>query len=185
MIVTVPNPVLTTPAKPVTSIDRKTIGIVEQMKKELESQDNPRGVGLAAPQIGVSLQIFLTKPTESSPIEVYFNPKIVWTSLSKSEIIRKGEGKSLRKEKRLEGCLSIPNIWGQLKRPIKVRLSYMDIEGIGREKEFEGFLATLIQHETDHLAGILFTRRILEQNGKLFRIEEDEKGEEKLVPVEL
>lgn len=185
MIVTVPHPVLTTAAKPVGKIDKKILGIVAVMKKDLTAQDNPKGVGLAAPQIGVPLQIFITKPDEKSPITVYFNPKVLRASKKIGEIIRATKDASLKREKRLEGCLSIPNIWGKLKRPTTVTLSYMDIDGKNHEEEFTGFLSTLVQHETDHINGILFTRRILEQKGQLFRIEEDEKGEEKLVPVEI
>ena len=61
----------------------------------------------------------------------------------------------------------------------------MDMNGIMQEKEFGGFMATIIQHETDHLNGILFTQRVLEQKQKLYQIEEDEKGEEKLVEIEI
>lgn len=186
MIVTAPNTVLTTPAKKVKKIDKKILQIVAQMKKTLTETDNPKGVGLAAPQIGIPLAIFITRPKENSNIDVFINPKIIWQSSQVSEIIREEDGKSsLRKENKLEGCLSIPNIWGHLKRPIKIKLRYMDIAGIWREKEFEGFMATIVQHETDHLNGTLFTQRVLQQKEKLYRIEEDEKGEEKLVKIEI
>lgn len=186
MIVSVPNPVLTTPTKKVGKIDKKILQIIMRMKKTLVETHTPKGVGLAAPQIGIPLAIFITRPRENSPIDVFINPEIIWQSLELSEIVREENGKpSLRKEKKLEGCLSIPDIWGYLKRPAKVRLRYMDVKGVWQEKEFEGFMATIVQHETDHLNGILFTKRVLEQKQKLYKIEEDEKGEEKLVEIEI
>lgn len=186
MIITVPNPVLTTPAKPVEKIDRKVRLIIEQMKNDLISKENPKGVGLAATQIGISLRIFITKPTETSPIEVFINPEIIWKSQALGEIQRpKGIKPSLRREKKLEGCLSIPNVWGYLKRPKSVKLRFLDEKGDQQEKEFEGFIATIVQHETDHINGILFTRRVLEQKQKLYSIEEDHKGREELVEIEL
>ncbi len=186
MITTVPNPVLTKPAKKIGKIDKKVLSIVNEMKKTLIETDNPKGVGLAAPQIGIPLAIFITRPKENSTPDVFINPEIIWVSSQLSEIIREENGKpSLRKEKKLEGCLSIPAVWGYLKRPAKVRLRYMDMEGKQQVQEFEGFMATIVQHETDHLNGILFTQRVLEQKQKLYKIEENEKGEEKLVEIEI
>lgn len=186
MIITVPNPVLTTPVKKVGKIDKKIQKIIDRMKKTLMETNDPKGVGLAAPQIGIRLAIFITRPKENSNIDVFINPEIIWKSSQVSEIVREDNGKpSIRKEKKLEGCLSIPNIWGHLKRPTKVKLRYMDIQGKIQEKEFEGFMATIVQHETDHINGILFTQRVLQQKEKLYRIEEDEKGEEKLVEIEI
>lgn len=185
MIVTTPNPVLTAPAKPVTKIDKKIREIIGYMKKTLIETDNPKGVGLAAPQIGVPLRIFVTRPADDSPIDVFINPEILWRSPKMSEIQRPKSKLSIRKEKKLEGCLSIPNIWGYLKRPSKVRLRYQDESGKTKTGEFKGFMATIIQHETDHVNGILFTQRVLEQKSKLYRIEEEDEGEEKLIEVEI
>ena len=186
MIITVPNPILNTPAKPVGIIDKKIKQIIQQMKDDLVYKKNPKGVGLAATQIGVSLRIFITKPAETSPMEVFINPEIIWKSKDLAEIERPKDSKpSLRKERKLEGCLSIPNVWGYLKRPKIVKLSYMDEDSKTHEKEFSGFMATIVQHETDHINGILFTQRVLEQKQKLYNIEEDDDGEEELVEIEL
>lgn len=192
MIVTVPNKTLITPAKTVNKIDKKVLQIVAQMKKDLLSKKNPKGVGLAAPQVGIALRLFITRPTENSPIDVFINPEIVFCSSEIGEIERPAEKSSLRQDKpdspagrKLEGCLSIPNVWGYLKRPKKVRLKYMDLERNAHEKEFIGFMATIVQHETDHTNGILFTQRVLEQKEKLYEIEEDEKGNEKLVEIQI
>lgn len=186
MIITVPNSVLTTPAKEVKKVDKKVKQIIEEMKRVLVATQNPKGVGLAAPQIGVSLRIFITRPKETSFIRTFLNPQIIWSSPQLAEIKRENIAeKTLRKEKKLEGCLSIPEIWGYLKRPAQVKLKYMDTNGKWLEEEFEGFMATIVQHETDHLNGILFTQRVLGQNSKLYRIEKNEQGKEELVEVEI
>lgn len=186
MIVTVPNSVLTTPAKEVKTVDKKVKQTIAQMQKVLVATRNPKGVGLAAPQIGASLRIFITRPKEISLIRVFLNPEIIWSSPKLAEIKRENIAeKTLRKEKKLEGCLSIPEIWGYLKRPAKVKLKYMDVQGKWHEEDFEGFMASIVQHETDHLNGILFTQRVLGQSSKLYRIEKNEKGEEELVEVEI
>ena len=186
MIVRVPNQVLTTPAKKVGKIDKKVTDIIGKMKKNLLSAENPKGVGLAAPQIGESLQIFITRPTEKSPISVYLDPEVVWKSEDTGAIVRPEDGtKTLRKEKKLEGCLSIPNVWGYLKRPKSIRLRYLSATGTIKEEVFKDFVATIIQHETDHVNGIMFTQRVLEQKEKLYRIEEDENGKEELIEIEI
>lgn len=184
-IVQVPNPVLTTPTKKVAAIDKKVLDIIDRMKNTLSQTDNPKGVGLAATQIGIPLSIFITRPKENSVIRVFINPQIIWKSDSVSELIREEEGKSLKKEKKLEGCLSITNIWGHLLRASRVKLKYTDITGTVREEEFSGFMATIVQHEVDHLHGILFTQRVMEQKEKLYEIHTDDKGEEKLVEIEI
>ena len=185
MIVQTPNPVLTQKAKPIEKIDNKIIEIIDQMKKTLTNTQNPKGVGLAAPQIGISYRLFITRPRNKNPIEVFINPEILWTSDEKDIIRRpKTSNKKIKDEKRLEGCLSINNIWGHVNRSTKVRLKFLDEKGRSQEKEFKDFEATIIQHECDHLEGILFTRRVLEQGNKLYKIEH-EGEEEKLVEIEI
>ena len=173
MIIQTPDPVLTTPARKVLKIDSKILAVISEMKKTLLDAHAPRGVGLAAPQIGI-------------PLRVFINPEVIWQSPHLAEIARpEGGMKSLKKDKKLEGCLSVHNVWGYLKRPSRVKLKYMDMNGVAQEKEFTGFMATIVQHETDHLNGILFTRRVMEQHEKLYSIEEDGEGGEKLVEIEI
>ncbi len=185
MIVKVPNPVLTSVSKPVAKIDKKILNIISQMKKTLVSADKPKGVGLAAPQIGIPLRIFIAKPEKESQIEVFINPQIIYKSEELAQLQRPAGDKSEKSDKKLEGCLSIPNIWGYLKRAKSLRLRFMDINGKLREKDYSGFMATIIQHEVDHLDGILFTQRILEQKQKLYKIETNDKGQEQLVELEI
>ena len=186
MIVTIPNPVLIKKAKPVARIDSRIIKIVTLMKKSLLSCKNPKGVGLAAPQIGFPLRIFITKPTDDAEIKEFINPECTWKDSALVEIQRPKENKSLpHKEQKLEGCLSVPNVWGYLKRARAVKLRYLDTEGIPHEEKFVGFMATIIQHEMDHLDGILFTQRVIEQKEKLYEIEETADSKEKLVEIEI
>lgn len=186
MIIKAPNKILTSRAKTVTKINKRVKQVVKKLKKALQGADKPKGVGLAAPQIGIPLRVFIIKPTIDSPIRIFINPQIIHQSRSKKYLNRdKKAVKTPQQENKLEGCLSVPNIWGKLKRSDRVRLCYMDINGDTKEEEFTGFLATIVQHETDHVNGILFTQRVLEQREKLYRIEKDEKGEEKLTEIKV
>lgn len=162
--------------------------IVEEMKKALLSAKDPIGVGLAAPQVGYSLRIFIAKPTLKSPILVFINPKIV-SSIKYKVLSIKNDPILNTKYKihntKLEGCLSLPNIWGEVKRTPSIKISYMDEKGKKYSKEFNGFIATIIQHEMDHLQGILFTKRVLEQKGTLYKSHKDEKGEDVFEEIEI
>jgi peptide deformylase len=109
------------------------------------------GVGIAAPQVGINKNIIwvqrFDKPNE--PFEYYVNPKIVW----RSNLIRKGA----------EGCLSIPDERGDVYRNYTIQISYFDAKGNFKQEVIEGFTAVIFQHEIDHLNGILFTDRMIEQ----------------------
>ena len=108
----------------------------------LKSQ--PEGVGLAAPQVGVSKRIIVVK-TEKGPA-VFINPKIV--------------KKSRKKEAEEEGCLSLPGIWLKVKRVSEVELAALDINGKKIKIKIGGLLARIFQHEIDHLDGILIINRV-------------------------
>jgi len=146
------------------------------MKETLLAQTNPQGVGLAANQVGVNLSLFIIKPTKNSPISVFINPKILKVEEEKEEKRKKKE-----KKLKLEGCLSVPKIWGNVKRAKKVLLEYQTDDESFEKKQawFSGFEAVIIQHEVDHLEGILFTQRALAQNQPLY-----EEKEGKLVKIE-
>lgn len=177
-IVTVPNPVLIHPADEVTAFDRALKSLVTHMNETLIATVNPKGVGLAATQIGVALRIFVTKPTVKSEIRTFINPVILSRSEEKTNGIPERENK-------MEGCLSIPKIWGNVHRATSLTLKYQDVTGTSHEEVFKGFLATIIQHETDHINGILFTQRVLEQKEKLYQITEDEDGKEVLDEIKI
>lgn len=172
-IITTPNEVLIRVAKPVGLVDKKIASLIKEMKQTLIRQDNPKGVGLAAPQVGISLQIFLIRPDEKDPIRVVINPKIVERSKEMISGIPETDN-------HIEGCLSIPHVWGIVKRHKSVTLNYQDETGSSKTETFTDFPSVIVQHEIDHLNGILFTRRVIEQKGELYKPVTNEKGEEVL-----
>ena len=130
--------------------DESLLLLTQRMYATVKDTAHP-GVGIAAPQIGVNKNVIwvqrFDKPGE--PFEVYLNPKITW----RSALMRKGA----------EGCLSIPDISGDVLRNYTIRLTYFDLEGKFHDEMVEGFTAVIFQHETDHLLGILFTDRLAQQ----------------------
>ena len=168
-IVTVPEPVLRQIAKPVTKLDKRVLDILADMEKTLLAAKDPEGVGLAAPQIGISLQIFLCRPTKKSKPQVFINPKITHFS-KETQSPEENEGV-------YEGCLSIPAHYAPISRSIGIKVKYQTIKKSGnewtlvnKEEEFTGFTAHIIQHEVDHLNGILFVDRALEQKTKMYKV---------------
>jgi len=177
-IVKVPHDILTTPSKEVTHFDKRLTRIISDLKETLRATKNPRGVGLAAPQIGVPLRIFVTRPREKDAIRVFINPTIVKSSEEQTDGVPERENK-------LEGCLSIPTVWGRVKRATALTLTYQDEAGKPQKENFTGFLATIIQHETDHLNGTLFTHRAIAQKSRLYQTTKDDEGKEVLEEIEL
>ena len=174
-IVTVPSKTLRRPTKIVEKIDDKIKKIIFEMEEILIAQDDPPGVGLAANQVGLDLSIFIIKPTAKSKIKVFINPRIVSrTDPFKDSPKKVSPYKKKRKKVKLEGCLSIPRIWGPVKRAGKIFLNYQDLTGKKYMKWFVGFEAIIIQHEVDHLNGIVFTQRAVEQKEQLYREENEE-----------
>lgn len=115
-----------------------------------------QGVGIAAPQIGINKQIILVQRFDKShqPFELLLNPKIIWAS----NLIQKGR----------EGCLSIPDKMGMVDRHYALKIIYQNTAGRWIEEVVEGFTAVILQHEIDHLHGILFTDRLQEQQSKQY-----------------
>lgn len=124
--------------------------LAERMYLSMRDPNNP-GIGIASPQIGINRNIIWVQrfDKEGEPFELYLNPKIIW----RSQLLRKGP----------EGCLSIPDITGNVLRNYTIKLTYQDKTGKQFEEIIEGFTAVVFQHETDHLNGILFTDRMTEQ----------------------
>jgi len=191
-IVTAPDPVLSSIAKPVAKVNASVVEIIEQMKKALIKTADPKGVGLAAPQVGKALRIFMAKPTDKSKILVFINPKITTNKKqlttdkklgisSQGPIVKSQQSKATK----LEGCLSLQNIWGKVKRDPTVTISYLDEQGKHHRQKFSGFLATIIQHEVDHLNGVLFPKRVLEQKETLYKSSKNEKNEDIFEEIEI
>lgn len=186
-----PSPVLVSKSVPVKKFDKKLKNIISEMRKTLDRTRDPVGVGLAASQVNISLGIFLMKPSEKSEVKVFINPVI--TSISKdineeivqSDKVKKAKRPEKSKNKLLEGCLSIPNIWGNVERKRELKLSWQDETGAQKTQKFKGFEAVIIQHEIDHLEGILFTKHVIEQGEQLYRSFKNEKGEDEFEEIEV
>jgi peptide deformylase len=190
-IVVSPNKILLQKAKEVKSFDKKLKKILTGMEETLLATYDPVGVGLAAPQVNVSLRIFLMKPDEKSKVNYFINPRII--NLSKTEAVPsftnsdKVESKKpeATRDKLLEGCLSLPNIWGNVARSTSVTIAWQDENGKIQQKEFGGFEAVIIQHEIDHLDGVLFTKHVMDQEEKLYKSHKNEKGEDEFEELKI
>jgi peptide deformylase len=194
-IVQAPDQVLSQAAKPVEKVDKTIKKLLQEMEQTLISQKDPEGVGLAAPQVGKSLQIFIVKQDEDSQLLTFINPHIEKTIAKptrKNQTVKEStednpDEKKTKAEKgvQLEGCLSLKDVWGVVKRPYGVVLSYQDENGVRHKERFHGFLATIIQHEVDHLNGILFPKRVLEQKNPLYHSLKNAKGEIEFEEIEI
>ncbi len=141
-IITLPDPRLRQVSAPVERVDREILQLLDDM---LETMYEAPGVGLAAIQVAVAKRVVVVDPAKKDEPKTPFfliNPEIVWVSeeLSSYE----------------EGCLSVPDYFEDVQRPARVRLRHLDREGKAQEIEADGFLATVVQHELDHLEGGLF-----------------------------
>lgn len=175
-IVQAPDTVLSSKAKEVEKIDATIVDLLKNMEHALLHASDPEGVGIAAPQIGKSLQIFLMKPEHDSPISTFINPEM---RLIGEPVTRKSKNGGAT----LEGCLSLKDIWGTVLRFPKVEVTYMDENGKKHNKIFSGWPARIIQHEYDHLQGILFPLRVLEQQGQLYKSRKNKDGKDIFDPM--
>ena len=145
-IITAPDPRLKIQAKPVAKVDAKVRRLMDDM---LETMYHAIGIGLAAPQVGAAQRVLVVdvarEGEEPNPMRIA-NPEIVWAS---DEVL-----------KYEEGCLSLPDQFADVERPAKVRVRYRDENDRPVEIEADGLLATCLQHEMDHLQGVLFVDHI-------------------------
>jgi peptide deformylase len=142
-ILTIPDPILRRKSAAVETVDDATRRFMDEMLRTM--YDAP-GIGLAAIQVGEPRRIItIDVAREEEPKSPIFlvNPEIVWRSEDERSTYE-------------EGCLSIPDYYAEVERPAKVRVRYVDYDGKQQEREVEGLLATCVQHEVDHLNGILF-----------------------------
>ncbi len=163
-ILHVPHPILKTKCRKVVKFDPKLEKIVSEMTSTLKIQKNPDCVGLAGNQVGLDMAIFIMRPKKEDPITFVANPVILECSYAPQK-----KGKKIKDRLKFEGCMSIPHIWGKLKREDTVLLKYQDIKGNWTQKWFRGFPAQIVLHEVDHLEGILFTERTLSQGQTLYK----------------
>ena len=129
-------------SKPVEEVDDELRALMDDM---LETMYAAPGIGLAAIQVGVPRRVIvmdLARPDEEKQPRYFVNPEILWASEETAPYE--------------EGCLSVPEIYDEVERPAKVRLRYLNYHGEQIEEEAEGLYAVCIQHEMDHLEGVLF-----------------------------
>lgn len=168
------NATLRVKSKVVQKVDKKVLQVIQDLKDTLRVQKDPEGIGLAAPQIGKNLQVFLADFKDFK--RVVINPRII--SVGK----RPHSAKASRGKKEiLEGCLSLPYYYGPLKRSDKVTLEYLNEKGEKVAEKFEGFNAQIILHEVDHLNGILFIDHLLEEKKPLYKVIGNEWEEVELI----
>ncbi len=167
------DPSLRKKSKAVAKIDKKVLDLVKDLKDTLKIQKDPEGVGLAAPQIGKNLKVFVAK--YKSFEKVVINPEIIKIDNSKVS------GKKQSKKEILEGCLSLPYYYGPLKRAQKITIKYMNEEGKLLTETFDDFHAQIIMHEIDHLEGVLFIDHLLSEGKPLYKVEDDEWEEVELI----
>ncbi len=145
-ILIAPDPRLKAVSEPVSRVDDEIRKLVDDMLESMYAAD---GVGLAAIQVGVPKRVLVMdlaqKEGKREP-RVYINPKILWAS-EETTVVQ-------------EGCLSVPDIWEDVERPSRIRAEFLDREGKLQTIQADGLLATCLQHEMDHLNGILFIDHI-------------------------
>jgi peptide deformylase len=141
-LVILPDPVLRLASKPVERVDAPLLKLADDM---LETMYDAPGNGLAAIQVGEALRMLvidLAKEGDPPAPQIFINPEILDSSDERSVYE--------------EGCLSIPDYYAEVERPAKVRVRHLDRDGRVQEVEADGLLATCLQHEIDHLNGVLF-----------------------------
>lgn len=141
-ILVVPNPVLKQVSQPVDKVDDELRALMDDM---LETMYAAPGIGLAAIQIGVPKRVIvmdLAREGEAPQPRYFVNPEILWSSVDMAPYE--------------EGCLSIPEIYDEVERPAQVKLKYLNYQGEEIIEDADGLYAVCIQHEMDHLEGVLF-----------------------------
>lgn len=136
-----PDPRLKKSCDPVVAVTSEIADLARDM---LETMYDAPGIGLAAPQVGVTKRVIVMDCIKDAPPEpmVLINPQVIWASEDLSTYD--------------EGCLSIPDQYAEVKRPAMVTVRWMDLQGETQERQFDGLWATCVQHEIDHLDGKLF-----------------------------
>jgi len=145
-IITLPDPRLRLVSKPIEKIDDALRRLIDDM---FETMYDAPGIGLAAIQVAEPKRVItmdIAKKDEDRNPQVFINPEILWSS----------EELSIYEE----GCLSIPEYYEEVERPAQVKVRYLGLDGLDREVEASGLLATCLQHEIDHLNGVLFIDHI-------------------------
>lgn len=138
-----PDPLLTTPAAAVGAPDEATRRLADDL---LETMRAAPGVGITGPHVGAMRRIVVIElPGDPAPV-VYCDPRVAWSSDETARFT--------------EGSVSTPGVTEEVERPARVRVAYVDLDGVAREEEAEGFRAACLQHEIDQCDGIFWLRRL-------------------------
>ncbi len=157
-ILTIPNPILKQNCVPVNSINDSVIKLITDMQDTMNG--SAHCVGIAAPQVGVSLRIIAVnvalnpKPHRNNGLLIMINPVITYSS---------------GKLKSREGCLSVPDFTGNVARKDKITVEYIDINGTQKVLKTNGFESIVIQHEIDHLNGVVFLDKVSSLKTDVFK----------------
>ena len=169
-ILKIPDKRLRLASEPVKRVDAGIRALADNM---FETMYDAPGIGLAAIQIGVAKCVVvmdLSKKDEAQAPQVFINPEITWRSEETST--------------HEEGCLSIPDYYEEVERPQRVKVKYLDLHGKEHEIEADGLFATCLQHEIDHLDGVLFVDHISAlKRGMILRKLQKAKRSRALAPV--
>jgi len=168
-ILTLPDNRLRNISDEVVAFDSAINNLITDLTDTLVAQTDPVGLGLSAPQIGVFKRVFVARVRNK--VKAFVNPKIL--KFSKKEISF------------LEGCFSVPDIYGHVIRPAEIDLESQDKHGKLAKNHYSGITGRIIQHEIDHLDGKLFIDHVHDQNGKVFEVKKDKAGKEQFVEVPL
>ena len=168
-ILKIPDPLLRKKSLSVEKVDKEIRNLMDDM---ISTMYDAPGIGLAAVQIGVPKRVVvmdLSKNPDRKKPMYFINPEIIW----KSNVNSSYE----------EGCLSIPNQFAKVERPDKCHIKYLDYEGNEKKLEAEGLLSTCIQHEIDHLNGVLFIDYLskLKKDMIIKKVSKDKKELERVV----
>lgn len=166
-VISLPDPKLRQKSQEVTAFDRTLEKLIGDLADTLEAQTDPPGLGISAVQIGILKRVFVARIRNK--IKPFINPQILKFSQKEVAI--------------LEGCLSIPDLYGHVTRPQEVDIEARDRHGKTFKGHYKDLPARIIQHEMDHLNGVLFIDHVHNQNGKVFKVEKDKKGQDQLVEI--
>lgn len=171
-ILSVPNEILRVKSSAIEKITEEVQTKIKELQDTMIAAHNPEGVGLSFPQIGYNLRGFVTYLDKK--MKVYLNPVI----LDMSEELTLG---GTAERPTLEGCLSIPWLYGPVWRPKKIKIQALDEHGAEFTKTLTSFPARLAMHEYDHLEGVLFTDYTLKDNLPLYLLNQEQ---DKFVEIE-
>ncbi len=153
-IVSIPDSKLRMVSEKVTKFDSELKNLITDLVDTLEAQDDPPGIGIAAVQIGVLKRVFIARL--GNRLKVFINPEIIELGKNESELF--------------EGCLSVHSYYGYVYHPMSITIRAQNASGKTFTAKYKGLPARIMQHETDHLNGILYIDHVTAQKRKLLKI---------------